>query len=620
MSQSLSPIEHIYDSHKCNLAGSKIFLDGPQSITYRQLFDRIERLAMLFERLGLTFGDRVLIASVNDAAVSTIVLALLRCGITSVPVNPDSSRAELHNLIAKAEIKAAFMDKAIHSRLELSNGESPGYAIVEIAEERRNWLFTRLKSDIGTSDSGAITYPAVLKTVAPSTKLPENIPASSGAYILFTSGTTSEPKGVELTHANVFANLSTLENNFCLASNARLLNILPLYHTDGLTQGPILTFAVGASFCRPMSFQLDRLGNLLDTIYSKRITHWITVPTVIGLAVEFASDYADAFATPDFEFVVSTAGYLDETIWRRFEEQFHTQLVNVYGLTETVSEALYCGPTEETRRIGTIGKPIDVEVRIIDEGGNDVALGEIGELIIRGDNIMKGYFNMPAATAEVLKDGWLHSGDLVRTDDDGFYQIVGRKKNIIISGGLNIYPEDVASVLRKIPGILDAVVFGVDDPLWGEKVAACVEVSGEQLPTSKAIRSAFIEQASMDLLPREIAVTRKLPRGPSGKVIIEQARQMLIHSPIVEVGGEKDNLVNRIFATAAVVFDVPASDLSPQSNSKNTKAWTSLAQVELILSVEKEFQFRMPSREVMNLRSLQDVIEAVQRHATSQAT
>jgi len=616
MAQSLSPIERIYYSQKTDLTGSKIFLDGPQSISYRQLFDRIERLATLFERLELTCGDRVLIASENDAAVITIVLALLRCGITAVPVNPRSSRDELQNLIAKAEVKAAFLDRAVRARLELQDHPLPGYSIVEISEEKRTSLFDRFNRSSTDTDNGPIMYPGVLKSVSPSSALPEEIPASCVAYVLFTSGTTSEPKGVEITHANLCSNFETLKKQYGLSPDSRLLNILPLYHADGISQGPLLTFFVGASCFRPMSFQLDKLGQLLDSIYAKRITHWVTVPTVIGLAVEFGSDYSDAFETPDFEFVISTAGFLDETIWRKFEEQFRTRVVNVYGLTETVCEALYCGPTEETRRIGTIGKPVDVDVRIIDEDGQDVAPGEIGELIIRGDNIMKGYFNMPAATAEVLRDGWLFSGDLARTDDDGFYQIVGRKKNIIISGGLNIYPEDVASVLRKIPGIVDAIVFGVEDSLWGEKVAACVEVNAEQLPTSEEIRSAFLEQASTDLLPREIAVSRKLPRGPSGKVIIEQARQMLHHSQKVEVGSGKDDLVNRVFATAAVVFDVLPSDLSAGSNSENTKAWTSLAQVELILSIEKEFQFRMPSREVMNLRSLEDVIELAQRHAS----
>ena len=230
---------------------------------------------------------------------------------------------------------------------------------------------------------------------------------------------------------------------------------------------------------------------------------------------------------------------------------------------------------------------------------------------------MKGYLKMPSATAEVLRDGWLYSGDLAKMDADGFYQIVGRKKNIIISGGLNVYPEDVASVLRKIPGIVDAVVFGIEDPLWGEKVAACVEVNSAEAPTNASIRTAFLEHASSDLLPHEFAILQSLPRGPAGKVIVDQARQMLIDARITEIGGDKDDLFNRVMATAASVFNVPASELSVESNRENTESWTSLAQVELILSIEKEFQFRMASREVMNLRSLRHVIEVVRSFVSS---
>lgn len=615
MNQTLdiSPIEQIYELRKSESPGSKIFLESDQPLTYRQLFDRIERLAAVFDQLKVSRGDRVLIASENDSAVSTIVLALLRCGITAVPVNPHSSTSEFEKLIAKAEIKGAFLDQEICRRLE-SSGHIGGFPVVPVTEDVKSSLFDRFKKNRDNANE-PLAYPALCKAVPPAKSLPSGIPASSVAYILFTSGTTSEPKGVEITHANLFANFATLEQQYGYSAETRLLNILPLHHADGLVQGPMLMFAIGASCYRPMNFQLEKLGTLMDSIYRLRITHWLTVPTILALATEFGADYADAFRTPDFQFVISTAGFLDANIWQRFEEQFQTRIINVYGLTETVCEALYCGPSEETRRIGTIGKPVDVETRIIDDRGRDVPTGEIGELILKGDNIMRGYFNMPEATAEVIRDGWLYSGDLASCDEDGFYKIVGRKKNVIISGGLNVYPEDVASVLRNIPGVIDAVVFGIEDDRWGERVAACVEIDPARKLTTETIRSSFLEQASVDLVPHEIAICNKLPRGPAGKVIIDEARKLLDSSQAQAYGEDGGDLISRIFSTAARVFNVHPSHLSADSNRKNTESWSSLAQVDLILSIEKEFKFRMSTRDVMSLQSLQDVIDVVRRDA-----
>ena len=609
----ISPFAQIYAQRKSEVGGSRLFLDCQHALNYRQLFDQIERLATVFDRLELAVGDRVLIASQNDSALVAIVLALLRCGITSVPVNPDSTQAEFEKLITKAEIKAAFLDQAICTRLQISEGSRP-FSVVPIAEVVKGSLFDRFKKK-RSDENESLTFPALCNSVPPSTSLPSNVPASTTAYILFTSGTTSEPKGVEITHANLFAHFATLQQQYGYTSDTRLLNILPLYHCDGLVQGPMLAFAVGGACFRPMAFQLDKLGALLDTIYKLRITHWLTVPTVIALAVEFGADFSDAFQTPDFQFVISTAGYLDERVWEKFEAQFGTRVVNVYGLTETVSEALYCGPSEETRQIGTIGKPVDVQARIIDEEGRDVVPGEIGELLLRGDNIMKGYFNLPAATAEVIQDGWLFSGDLARVDEQGFYKIVGRKKNVIISGGMNVYPEDVASVLRNIPGIIDAVVFGVADERWGEKVATCVEVDPARELTTESIRASFLKQASTDMLPHEIAICSKLPRGPAGKVIIQEARQLLNSAQSNEPINGGGDIVDRILATAARVFNVEASHLSGESNRKNTESWSSLAQVDLILSIEKEFQFRMATRDVMNVQTLQDVIDVVRQNS-----
>ena len=496
-------------------------------------------------------------------------------------------------------------------RVNLVAGSANGPTLIEVSEEERTSLFGRLRSG-GTTGSG---YPALLKHLERRSDLPAEVPDSTVAYILFTSGTTSQPKGVEITHGNLFAQMATFVRHYGLSDKTNLLNILPLHHTDGLTQGVVVAFAAGASLFRPMRFRVEKIGQLLDGIYAKRITHWVTVPAVLSLMVQLDDEFADAFESPEFEFVISTAAYLDEAVWRRFESLYQVRVVNVYGLTETVCESLYCGPDDDTRRVGSVGKPVDSEARIIDAQGRDVPQGEIGELILSGDHVMKGYLDRPEDTAEVLRDGWFYSGDLARVDEDGFYFIVGRKKNLIVTAGINVYPEEVSSVLRSLPGVLDAVTLGIDDPTWGEKVVACVEPSPGSAPTGAEISEAFLQKASPHLAPREIRIVAALPRGPAGKVLIEQVRELFATPAESAVPQSGSGPEQRLLATAARVFNLPTDALSLASDTTNTAAWTSLAHVELILALESEFDLRMSPRQVMGIRSLSDVLTILDERA-----
>ena len=202
---------------------------------------------------------------------------------------------------------------------------------------------------------------------------------------------------------------------------------------------------------------------MLSDLYRHAVTHLVTVPSVLALATALDESFDASFDYPEFRFLISTAAYLDPVLWESFEQRFGTQIVNVYGLNETVCETMYAGPSPEHRRLGSVGKPIDSYAKIIDENGRELSDEETGELLVAGDHLMSGYFNNPDATAAVLQDGWFRTGDLARRDKDGFYYITGRKKDLIISGGMNIYPEDVNGVLRSIPGVIDAVTFGLPD-------------------------------------------------------------------------------------------------------------------------------------------------------------
>jgi long-chain acyl-CoA synthetase len=613
---TVSEVSSWFDRAERAVRPSKPFVVGPRPLTYGELCDRTRRLSRLFEEIGLRRDDRAVIATDDDSAAITIFLALLRNGVTAVVLDPQAARPELESLIRAADAKALFVDAAIVGRGGIATSKRADAALVPIDPDAAGGSFLRrLTRALRAERPAAIeqAYPALLDALAPVARLPAEVPESTLAYILFTSGTTSQPKGVEITHRNLVAQMRTFIRQYSLDDGTRLLNALPLHHTDGLTQGVTLALSAAATLFRRLRFRVDRLPELLDTIHADRVTHFVTVPSVIALIANLGEDYDDCFAGEDFRFVISTAAYLDEGLWRRFEARFRSQVVNVYGLTESVCEALYCGPDPGTRRIGTIGKPVDCEARIVTEAGDDVRPGATGELILRGDNIMRGYFRMPEETAAVLKDGWFHTGDLAATDEDGFYRIVGRKKSVIITAGMNVYPEDVTAVLRGIPGVLDAVTFGMPDSAWGERVVSCVVPAPGQALSVEGIAAQFLERASREKLPLEIHIVADLPRGPAGKVILAEAKAMIAQqrpTPPRSSGGA--SIEERVLAVAACAFKTDVGSLLLESEPGNTAGWNSLAHVEFLLSLEIEFEVRMTPRDLMTIVSLEKAVQVIE--------
>ena len=430
--------------------------------------------------------------------------------------------------------------------------------------------------------------------------------------MLFTSGTTSRPKGVEITHGNIRAQLSTFLSVYGYDANSRILNILPLHHTDGLMQGPVVAFIAGATVYRPGRFRVADLPELMATVRRERITHFIVVPTMLSLMMRLDEKYNDSFKGSDLRVLRSSADLLDPTLWRAFEKRFGVEVTNSYGLTETVCEAIYCGPAPDTKRIGTIGKPIDCKARIVDDSGNDVPAGQVGELWISGTNIMKGYFRQPEETAAVLTDDWYHTGDLARVDADGFFTIAGRKKTVIVTGGINVHPENITTTIRELEGVIDAVTFGLEDEVFGEIVVSCVVVAPDSGLDANAILSHCRIFLSAEKVPAAVYLLDDLPRGPAGKVLLDDVKGLA-----AQKAGEKINLtggiLEQVLEIAARTFKVPPSTLTLQSTPDNTNGWDSLAHISFIAALERQFDLRITASEIMNLRSLGDAEWLVRR-------
>ncbi len=574
----------------------RVFIHGENdTLTYGGAVDRAERLAGLFQRRGLEPGMRVVLATRDDLAHAAVFLALLRSGITAVVLNPESRATELAALIDAADPSALVMDTRLVERV--------------LPEQLKRFTVFAL------GEAGLQAIDALVADESPGTP-PSHVDPESTAYILFTSGTTSRPKGVEISHRALFAQMATFVRQYGFGPRTRLMNLLPLHHTDGLTQGVVVAACAGATLLRPMRIRVYQVGEIVDACHELRATHLVAVPSLLALMMNLGERYQDALRTDWFRFVISTAAYLDPGLWQRFEETFGVKVVNVYGLTETVCETTYCGPDAETRRIGTIGKPVDAELRIVDDRGTPVPPGAEGELAVRGPHVMTGYFRAPEETAKVLRDGWFHTGDLATVDADGFYRIVGRKKDVIITGGINVYPEDVNDVLRTVPGIVDAATIGLPDERWGEIVVSGLAVGAGTPPPEQDIAAHFLQHASPEKLPREFHFFADLPRGPAGKVVkAELARLIAERRAATHHEAHAGGVRERVLQVAAEAFKCPADALSDASTAQSVDGWTSLAHVEFLMALELEFSFTMQPEDILRIDSIGDALALVERNA-----
>jgi long-chain acyl-CoA synthetase len=354
----------------------------------------------------------------------------------------------------------------------------------------------------------ALAAAAPLRDVAPKV-------GSDTAVILYTSGTTGRPKGAELTHANLRRNVEVMASMFSLGSEDVLLGALPLFHAFGQTCA--LNAAVAAGACLSLIPRFDA-GKALEIIQRDRVNVFEGVPTMYSalLAHPDAPDYD----VSSLRLCVSGGAALPVEVLRAFEAMFGCMVLEGYGLSETSPVASFNHPDRE-RKPGSIGTPVKgVEMKVVDESGADATPGEVGEIAIRGHNVMKSYWERPDATAEAISaDGWFRTGDLARIDDDGYFFIVDRKKELIIRGGYNVYPREIEEVLYEHPAVHECAVIGIPHPSLGEEVGAAVALKAGAEATPDELRAYVKSQVAAYKYPRQVWLVDALPKGPTGKIL-----------------------------------------------------------------------------------------------------
>ena len=573
------------------------FIDD--SLSYRQLLTFIRRLSHLFAERGIQEHDRILIATASDKHAVILAIATMLQDAVPTLLSMDTGSHRAQAITQKLDPRLIFADQELAESWNWLDANRH----IGIRTMARTPIISKL---LGKQKGEASLYPDLLHH-RPQGEPKCNARPSDTAFIPFTSGTTSEPKGVLTTHENLFEHLDTLCRIFSYDEQSRLFNNLSLAHNDGFVQGPLLALWSGAQLIRPPAFTVHNLETLLNLVYSRRVTHMITVPTILAL-VDRLTRNNDYFEDTYFRYIISVAAKLDPNLWHRLQERFGIRICNIYGLTETVAGGLYCGPGDDHFRLGTVGKPLDMEAKIVDQYGKDCQTGEQGELWLRGHNVVPGYLDFPDETAATFSDGWLRTGDLAKTDHDGFIEIVGRKKAMIMSGGYNIHPDEINEILMLHPDVTQAATIGMADSDWGELVASVVESSGA------VTEETLIEHCRQHLesykIPRSITFAKALPRGVSGKVLMNRL-PALIETSASSPTQQRTRYEN-ILEIAARVFNQPVNTLSLTASSHDTPGWDSLGHLNLITAAEEEFDIRFSIGEMMaidSLQSLHDLIE-----------
>jgi len=474
-----------------------------RTITYKELNRQVDRLSRGLVHEGLRPGNVCVLMIPNSIEWIVVYYALAKVGAVVVPVNFLYRTGELKHIFKDSGARAFIghkdyleqprqvMEHLPRMDLRIAQDVSPGQGFIPLHE-----LF---------ADEGPFH------------------PYSTGDddtwAIIYTSGTTGLPKGAMLTHSNLASNAMTVAGMRSTRPDDVVFGVLPFYHIFGQTSVLNASIHLGLTIRVWSAFNVEEL---FSSIEEEKSSILIAVPTIFNRLSELAEVCRPKRS--GLRFCVSGGASLPVEVLRRFEDRFATTIYEGYGLTEC-SPVCVENPFGRETRPGSIGIPIPgFQARIVNDRDEDVPVGAVGELIVLGPGVMKGYLNQPEATAETLRGGWLHTGDLARMDKDGYIYVVDRKKEMIIRGGYNVYPREIEEILYAHPDVVEAAVVGIPHLDLGEEVAAVIVLRNGASATSEELRQFVKERVAPHKYPRRIELVKELPKSHTGKILKRSLR------------------------------------------------------------------------------------------------
>lgn len=478
-----------------------VLVVGKLRLTYEELNQRVENLAGWFQTKGIKKGDKVAVLLQNRVEYVESLFALGKIGAIMVPINFRLKESEILYILDNSDSKMLIIEKDFLSTIKTIRQElSKLNDIVVVGDDEK--------------DHESYYY---YQNIHLNTYVPElfELKDDDELLICYTSGTTGKPKGAVLTHKNMFLNAMNNALEYEMNKNDRQLLTTPLFHIGGISALTIL-MVMGGTTVLHKKFEPQ---SILETFEKEKITFAFMVPSMWNLLMEVPN--FKQYDVSSMRVMCTAAASTPLELKKKMLSNFpNAGVLDTFGQTETSPCTTTLKPSDPLTKSGSVGTSYaNVEIRVVDENMNDVSPGQVGEIIYRGPTTMKEYYKNPEATSETLKGGWLHSGDLVVVDEEGYISVVDRKKDMLISGGENIYPKEIEEVLYTHPAVLETAVIGVPDPKWGETVKAYIVLREGYEVTEQEIIDHCVGKIASYKKPRYVEFINELPRNAAGKVL-----------------------------------------------------------------------------------------------------
>jgi long-chain acyl-CoA synthetase len=482
--------------------------------SYGELDELTGAFASGLRRLGVAKGDKVAILLPNCPEFVIAYFGAVKAGAAAVPLNTFLTAPEISYILHDSRAGCLVFSSIYKDRVAGLDGQSarPAHLIC-----------------VGGEMPGTQGFESVIQGGRAEKDLPgDAVGDDEPAAVLYTSGTTGQPKGAVLTHRNLLSNAAACASMFRVTKNDRFLLFLPMFHAFSFLVCLLLPITLGG---RVMILQsVKPFSKVIKAIVIGRASFFVAIPPVYKVLSHKKFPKLLLKLLP-LRICVSGAAPLPIDVLTRFSANFPIPLLEGYGLTEA-SPVVSCNPLDGTRKPGSVGLPLPgVSVRIVSEDGSVLPPGQVGEITVRGKNVMTGYLNNEEATRDTLRDGWLYTGDLGYVDDEGYIFIVDRKKDLIITHGMNIYPREVEEALYAHPAVRQAAVIGIKDPSHGEIPKAYISLNDGSALTEKEVKGFLRERIAGYKIPRQVEFMDSLPMTPTGKILKKELKKMSITPP-----------------------------------------------------------------------------------------
>ena len=497
--------------------GAKIFLFSEadeRSWSYEEFDRAVNQTANMLAANGVKKGDVVSLLMPNGAEYIIAYFACFKIGALAGPINSLSKAEEIAYVVGNSEAKILLVNSEFLPAIAQIKNNLPDLQIVIEFDD-----YAKAAKDFS----------------------PENVPEialekSDEAIIIYTSGTTGKPKGCLLTHGNLIANARQISEWMKFGESDRLLTVMPLFHMNAVSVTTMTALYAGGSTVVSPKFSASRFWQIISDY---KISSFGSVATMLSMLLQSGSKLKNPkseIRNPKSEtlrFAMCGSAPVPAEVLRKFEETFDCLVIEGYGLSESTCRSTF-NPPNTNRKPGSCGQPIGNEMKIFDENDCEVPDGELGEIVLRGENIFKGYFKNEEATKKAFQNNWFHTGDIGYRDREGFFYIVDRKSDMIIRGGENIYPREIDEVLYGHPAIQSAAVIGVPDNLYGEEVAAFVVLKENKTASEPDLINFCRERLADFKCPKTIRFVEDIPKGPTGKLLKRELSRIYAESVRVD--------------------------------------------------------------------------------------